>query len=60
MGTMIIGTVCGTEAGTEEDWEEKKIPTHNANTFRELMKEVEKRTGTKWEVKAELDNCWNV
>jgi len=57
---MIIGTVCGTEAGTEEDWEEKKIPTHNANTFRELMKEVEKRTGTKWEVKAELDNCWNV
>lgn len=59
LGTTIIGTACGTEGGVEEDWGEK-IPNHNPETFRELMAEVEARTGTKWEIEVELDNCWSV
>lgn len=59
LGTTMTGIACGNEDGLELDWD-GKIPVHNPETFRKLVGEVEAKTGTRWEVKVELDNCWIV
>lgn len=54
-GTTILGIAVGTVGGTVEDWAGKKVPAHNAETFKELIADLEKRTGTRWTVEVSLD-----
>jgi len=54
-GTTILGIAVAVVDGAVEDWIGKKVPAHNVETFKPFMKDVEKRTGTKWKVDAELD-----
>lgn len=56
-GTIITGTACGSPDGRVVTWAGREIPNHNAETFGRLIHEVEERTGTKWKVEAEIDNC---
>ncbi|KAK0624014.1 methyltransferase domain-containing protein [Immersiella caudata] len=61
VGTSIIGTACGAAEGEECFWH-GNIPSHNTETFRALVKDLEERTGTKWEVDAKVDSSislWN-
>ncbi|KAK4446670.1 methyltransferase [Podospora aff. communis PSN243] len=55
MGTTVMGFATGSEA--EEVWgiEGRLIPSHNGESFRRLVAEVEEKTGTRWEVRVELD-----
>jgi hypothetical protein len=56
--TTIMGTACGAVEATELEWD-GKVPVHSPESFRELVAEVEERTGTKWEVDVALDNFYN-
>jgi SAM-dependent methyltransferase len=61
VGTSVIGTACGAVEGEECFWH-GDIPAHNSETFKGLMREVEKRTGTRWEVDVKVDSSisvWN-
>ncbi|KAK0612113.1 methyltransferase domain-containing protein [Immersiella caudata] len=62
VGTTIIGNAVAVVDGAVEDWIGKKVPAHNVETFKLFITDVEKRTGTKWELDAELDfrySKWN-
>jgi hypothetical protein len=56
LGTMIIGYQVGTVNPEMAKWnkqgEENGAKLHTPETFQEMWKEVEERTGTKWECKA--------
>ncbi|KAK3325921.1 hypothetical protein B0H66DRAFT_616655 [Apodospora peruviana] len=58
-GTSIIGLACGSLDGKIEDWG-GQVPAHNEESFVRLVKEVEERTGTRWEVDVELDTFFDV
>ncbi|KAJ9145285.1 Methyltransferase [Pleurostoma richardsiae] len=56
-GTLIIGQASGNLDGvaTGGAWGRQTFK-HNVETFEKLVKEVGSRTGTEWNVRAELDN----
>lgn len=60
VGTTILGMACGAEEPSEDMWHGKAVMIHNPETFKKLIKEVEDKTGTKWEVEVELDNYLNM
>ncbi|KAK1757019.1 methyltransferase [Echria macrotheca] len=59
-GAMMMGTACGSRDGRVSCWSGKDIPLHNAETFTRLVAEVGERTGTRWQVEAEVDNGFSM
>lgn len=64
-GVLIIGqatgNVDGVETGTlSPGGKDRGTWKHNVQSFERLVRDVEARTGTKWEVKAELDQGLSV
>jgi len=62
VGTTIIGNAVAVVDGAVMDWIGKKVPAHNVETFKLFIADVEAKTGTKWELDAELDyrySKWN-
>ncbi|KAK0724546.1 hypothetical protein B0H67DRAFT_550288 [Lasiosphaeris hirsuta] len=56
LGTTIIGNAVGNiNDGVMVHYNNEAIPTHNVESFQRLISQFEERTGTKWEVSAELD-----
>ncbi|KAK3348681.1 hypothetical protein B0T25DRAFT_457117 [Lasiosphaeria hispida] len=56
LGTTIIGNALGNvNDKVALQWLNKAIPTHNVESFKRLISQVEERTGTRWEVNAEVD-----
>lgn len=54
-GTMIIGQAGGNVAGIETPSWGKMTLKHNEETFQKLVDDISAQTGTRWDVKAELD-----
>jgi phospholipid N-methyltransferase len=52
----IIGQATGSLDGVVSQSWRKNTFRHNVETFKKLISEVEKETGTRWEVTASLDN----
>lgn len=56
-GVLVVGQSVGNLKGKEfEGRPGKMIYKHDADTFKEMWEEVGRRTGTKWEVRARLDD----
>lgn len=55
LGTTIIGNACGATEGVIINFIGKDVPMHSVETFAKLIKDVEAKTGTKWDLKSDLD-----